>query len=223
MNIVLPTYNRLDYLKRSLGSLLLTDIEEDCLWAYDDASSERGVKDFLLEHECPKFKIHFNERNLGCDHNVYQSIKKTFERTDDQFLTVTDPDAIYHPEWLSFIKRKLADHNDIGLLSVFNTENHPERGVCEDAELCEKKSVGGLALAINRDIFEKVDPNVILDRHSHFCWDWQCVTLCNKMGYKILCSKDSYVDHIGFVGVHSRREGQGDQAQNFLGEKEKDK
>ena len=71
MNIVLPTYNRLDYLKRSVASLLASEMDEDdCVWIYDDASTEQGVKEFLLKHESFRFKIKSNEKNLGCDHNV---------------------------------------------------------------------------------------------------------------------------------------------------------
>ena len=234
MNIALPTYNRLEYLRTSVKSLLSSDLNsDDCIWVYDDASSEPGVKEFLLENECSQFRLSFNKSNLGCDHNVYESMRRTFEQTEDKFIVVTDPDAIYNPGWINFIKRKLKEHepsvNKIGMLSVFNTENHLEKEkddltnqfeVYEDLTLCEKKSAGGLGLAINKDIFEKVDPNVILNHHTHFCWDWQCVLLCKQMKYKILCSKDSYVEHIGLFGRHSPNGIYSDTAKNFLGEGE---
>lgn len=218
MNVVLPTYNRLDYLKRSTNSLLDSEMtEEDFVWVYDDASFEEGVKDFLLKNESDKFKVSFNEKNLGCDLNVYESIKKTFQSTTEDFVVVTDPDAIYNSQWLEFIKQKLSTHKNIGLLSVFNTENHLEVEPHKDSELCIKESVGGLAVAVNRKIFERVNPNIVLPYHKNFCWDWQCVALCRDLRYDIVCSRDSYVDHIGFIGVHSRSEKTADRAQNFLG------
>ena len=218
MNIILTTFNRYDYLKPSLESLYRSEFAEaDVIWIYDD-NSDKEVKELLLTYEnstAPKTELHFNNENLGCDLNVYRSIKKTLEKTNEDFIVVTDSDALYNSGWLSFIKKELAWHgNKVGMLSAFNTDGHPTKHEFSKT-LVKKGGVGGLAVALNRKVFDLIDPTLVLPGHSCFCWDWQFIELCNNMNYDILCSKDSYVEHIGKFGVHSM--GRTDLAQNFLG------
>ena len=60
-------------------------------------------------------------------------------------------------------------------------------------------------------MFEQIPSN-------HPSWDWKFTALSKEQGYKMLCTKDSYADHIGKYGVHSIKGNEGDEAQNFLGE-----
>ena len=69
-----------------------------------------------------------------------------------------------------------------------------------------KKSVGGgPALLLTRKVFValKKGRTAILRRQViHECWDWRMVGVC-RFRWKMLSTKDSYVDHIGFIGTHS--------------------
>ena len=218
MNIVLTTYNRYEYLEPSLRSLYSSIFsQEDSIWIYDDCSTDPKIKTLLTEHsrKTPETHLHFNEQNLGCDLNVYHSIKRTFEKTNEDFIVVTDSDAIYNDQWLSFLKSQLLMYPRVGMLSVFNSPKAHAVKYEINERLVKKDSVNGLGVALNRKVFENIDPTVILSGHRCFCWDWQFITLCNNMGYDILCSKNSYIEHIGKFGVHSK--GRIDLAENFLG------
>jgi|7_EtaG_2_1085326.scaffolds.fasta_scaffold60958_1 glycosyltransferase involved in cell wall biosynthesis len=208
MNLSLTTFNRLGYLTQSVSSLMNTSFTvPTTLRIFDDHSEDPMVLE--LFKSIPKIQnlemeFYTNTRNLGCDLNVNQAIKKSFEFCDDKFVVVLDSDGLYNPNWLSFLNRKINELQDekIAAISIFDTPSH-EVIDKYDEDLNEKRNVGGFAVAINRDVYDKVDPNVILEGHDTFCWDWQFIKRSEEMNYKRLCSKKSYAQHIGAYGVHS--------------------
>jgi glycosyltransferase involved in cell wall biosynthesis len=208
MNLSLTTFNRLGYLTQSVSSLMNTAFTvPTTLRVFDDHSEDPMILE--LFRSIPKMQnlemeFYTNTRNLGCDLNVNQAIKKSFEFCDDKFVVVLDSDGLYNPNWLSFLNRKINELQDekIAAISIFDTPSHEVIGEY-DEDLNEKRNVGGFAVAINRDVYDKVDPNVILEGHSTFCWDWQFIKRAEEMNYKRLCSKKSYAQHIGAYGVHS--------------------
>ena len=208
MNLSLTTFNRVGYLTQSISSLLNTDFSTPTtLRIFDDHSEDpRVLEIFKSIPKIDNLEIEFytNTRNLGCDLNVNQAIKKSFEFCEDKFVVVLDSDGLYNPNWLNFIKRKTEELKDekIAAISIFDTPSHAVIGKYDD-DLNEKGNVGGFAVALNREVYEKVDPEVILEGHSTFCWDWQFIRRAEEMNYKRLCSKRSYAQHIGAYGVHS--------------------
>jgi len=225
MNIVLTTYNRHSYLNRSLDSLLKCDFENDKLWIYDDKSAPTTkVPNLLKSIEPPvglEIKTELSKIHLGCDLRVFNSVRETLEQTNDEFIFLLDSDGIYNPSWVPFVKDKIDElfrtsAYPIAALSIYNSDNHL---IVEDydKDLLEKNSMGGFALALNREVFHKINPSVVLPQHNSFSWDWQFVKIANNMGYKLLCSRQSYAQHIGVVGAHSNPSAF-DQTSNFIGE-----
>ena len=222
MNIVLTTYNRYSYLKRSLTSLFKTQFENDTLWAYDDGSREDPRTTELLKNLKDKdnltIKVKLSPVHLGCDYRVYNSVMNTLEHTDDKFIFLLDSDGIYNPRWLNLVKTELEELNDesVAALSIFNSPSHDTLDEY-NKELNAKRSVGGFAVALNREVFEKLNPNLVLPNHSGFSWDWQLIDIANEMNYKLLCTKSSYAQHVGVSGIHSNSTLY-DKAEDFVGE-----
>jgi len=215
MNIGMTTYNRYSYLLRSIKSLFSTTFNDPTnLFIFDDASEDARIKKLLesLGHkENLNVNIIYNKKNIGCDPNMLLSIKEAFKNTDDDYVITTDSDAIYNPEWYNNLKKRtLETQGKISGVSTFNTPSHPTIGDYNE-HLVEKESLGGFALAIKREVFEQIPSN-------QRSWDWLFTELSRDQGYKMLCTKDSYAEHIGKYGVHSVQGDEGDEAQNFLGE-----
>ena len=215
MNIAMTCYNRYSYLLRSIKSLFNCNFNEPTkLYLFDDNSEDPKVKK-LLESLGSKDNLEvnltFNKKNIGCDPNMLLSIKEAFDNTDDNFVITTDSDAIYNPEWYNNLKKRTLEVKEkIAGVSTFNTPAHPIIKEYNE-HLVEKQSLGGFALAISRDLFDQIPSN-------QPSWDWTFTKIAQEQKLKMLCTKDSYADHIGVHGVHSTGQDEGDKAQNFLGE-----
>lgn len=215
MNIAMTCYNRYSYLLRSIKSLFNTNFDEPTnVYLFDDNSEDNRVKKLLesLGHK-DNLKLHitYNKKNIGCDPNMLLSIKTAFDNTDKNFVITTDSDAIYHPDWYTNLRdRTLEVQEKIAGVSTFNTPAHPTIADYNE-HLVEKESLGGFALAISRELFSQIP----LNQPS---WDWTFTKIAQQQNLKMLCTKNSYADHIGVHGVHSTGEDEGDKAQNFLGE-----
>ena len=215
MNVAMTCYNRYSYLLRSIKSLFNTNFNEPTnLFIFDDASEDVRIKKLLESlgrKENLNVNITYNKKNIGCDPNMLLSIKVAFDNTDDDYVITTDSDAIYNPEWYNNLKdRTLEIKENIAGVSTFNTPSHPTIKEYNE-HLVEKESLGGFALAINRDLFKQISSN-------QPSWDWTFTKIAKEQNLKMLCTKDSYADHIGKYGVHSIQGDEGDEGQNVLGE-----
>tara|TARA_B100000287_G_scaffold412473_1_gene442987 strand:+ start:488 stop:1135 length:648 start_codon:yes stop_codon:yes gene_type:complete len=215
MNIAMTCYNRYSYLLRSIKSLFKSNFDEPTnLYLFDDNSEDPKVKkllDSLGHKDNLKVNITYNKKNIGCDPNMLLSIKEAFKNTEDNFVITTDSDAIYNPEWYNNLKKRTLEVKEsIAGVSTFNTPSHP---IIKEYNqyLVEKQSLGGFALAISRDLFDQIPSN-------QPSWDWTFTKIAQQQKLKMLCTKDSYADHIGVHGVHSTGQDEGDKAQNFIGE-----
>ena len=214
VTLCLTTYNRYEILKESLSSLAETKFPVNCqLIIKDDCSTDCRVKQ-LLDNYSPGIPVQviYNEKNLGCDLNVISSIENAFNNTKDNYVMVLDSDAYYHPEWLEKTLDMISVIGDLGMGTTFNTPKHPVQ--YEKDGYAFKKSMGGFCVALRREIFD------MLPREIE--WDWKANYICNKTGFKIATTLDSYIEHIGVIGTHCKP-GDGkiaDKALNFLGDKE---
>jgi GT2 family glycosyltransferase len=217
MYISLTTYNRFEYLERSLQSLWKTDFPPDThLVISDDNSTDIRVIELLASLAPPKnvdLDIIYNLVNVRCDANMVRTIKYCFSRSNDPYVITIDSDVLFNPQWLNKLLEGLDMVKDIKVagLSVFNTVfYHPIMSEYNDF-LYEKSNLGGFCAALNRDIFMRQDLRV--DQ-----WDWSYVELANKEGYRWFCTRPSYVQHFGAHGKSSSLDGYYDTADDFVGE-----
>jgi glycosyltransferase involved in cell wall biosynthesis len=208
MNFILTTYNRPDYLRKSLYSLKASPFtKDDTLWIFDDASDDGEAIDLINCFKLPRAKdVHLfrTKKNVGCDINSYHALTAVYSHTKDPFIFMAETDGVYIPGWLPFLKRayKLAkDSDDIGMISLFNTPSHPVKEEY-DKDFDIKKSLGGFASLIDCRDLKSINPN-----KNPFNWDWEFQQNYNKNKLKLLCSKKTYVQHIGAHGTHSKGSG----------------
>jgi GT2 family glycosyltransferase len=213
MILIMTTYNRFEVLEQCIQSFLKTDFKKDTkLYLFDDCS-EKEVKKYLFKSlsniKNLTVSFIFNTKNLGCNVNVFNSLKYVFELTNEEFVFVIDSDAVFNKNWLKKIDELIekTKNDKIGCIGLFDTNKHQIKQKYDD-ELNEKVHIGGFCIAINRKIFfnQKMQ---IRD------WDWKLSEICNEEKYKILCTNKSYIQHLGHsTGTHMK----GDVAINFIGE-----
>lgn len=91
--VLLTTYNRLEYTKQALKSLLNAD---NCAVTVIDNASTDGTAEWLKSLQNSKIKVIYNKENLG----VSGAMNQFFELTkDDEWVGKVDNDTLVPPLW----------------------------------------------------------------------------------------------------------------------------
>ncbi|MHB1200381.1 MAG: glycosyltransferase [Polaromonas sp.] len=90
VTVAIPTFNRLDLLKRSIESVLAQNYPELEIVVSDNASTD-GTKSYLLSLRDPRVKILLNSENIGMVANWDRCLKAA---TGCYFLLLSDDDAL---------------------------------------------------------------------------------------------------------------------------------
>jgi glycosyltransferase involved in cell wall biosynthesis len=205
---------RWEFFEKSMPTFLATDFPPDTsIVIADDCSTDPRVKEYLRGIKTPancRIEFIFRKTNQTCDVNMRKTLTYGFSLTRDRYVITADSDALYNRLWI----RKLIEARDsvnkpdhVAMITCFDTKSHKIIGDYNDL-LVEKKDVGGFCALVNRDIF--FNPSMKTE-----CWDWQVCGIAKRLGYKFLCTKQSYVDHLG-----KGKSGEGkawDTAKNFVG------
>ena len=214
MYFALTTYNRMQFLQPSLDSLLVSEFPPGSHLIVSDDCSSPDIQEYIRSrfNEPVKnlnVKLIMNKVNIGCDVNVVRAIREAFFSGGEQFVIVTDSDAIYNPKWiLKLLEAKSQISEEIGMIGVFNTQEHKQIEEYNE-NLIVKSSLGGLAVMLNRDVFMN---QALMFR----AWDWSYSYLCGRMKKRIFCTRNSYVEHIGDLGTHSTDGYSSSKAINFV-------
>lgn len=218
--LAMTCYERFSYLKRTIESLLESDLSL-CKKVYlvDDCSRDPRIKKYLSN--LPEiFEVHYNEKNLGVDYNMLKSYKIAFEANPEYSDIVSiDSDCLYKEEWLLEIDKASTMFDDWGLITTFNTNVH--QVVEKTGDYLIKKSAGGFSALMRKSLLEEVleDKDRIANgafelKSGDTSWDLIYNNKVHKNGMKIICTKTSFTDHIGKFGSHANGINF-DQAENF--------
>lgn len=229
MIVSMTTYNRYEYLEKSLASLMKTNWPQGSeLVINDDASDDPRVHKLLksLKPTNGLKHIHFRirDKNVGVTYNCTDGIKYCIKeiKSKDQFVLLTNSDALYHPDWITMILHThqllLLEKLNIGAITAFNMEHlrrypfsHRVIGRTKTGVKI-KESVGGLGVLINKFIFTQIE-----DYKDQ--WDCEYVKKSYEHGFGLYCTPYSFVQHIGKKGLHTPEHGEFDEAKDFVGEK----
>ncbi len=191
-------YNTLTSLHRMLPSANIL--------IYDDASTTIDHR-ITLKH-FPKARIFRSNAPSGrADYAIHRSMQLYLSQTDQKYVVLTDSDLIFDKS-LPEVALDLADQTD-GFWSFFNTANHT--GVIADQIWLIKNSVGSAGSVFRRDVAESVLANVPVS--NRYDWDWS-----NYLKFKnirLLCTRRSYIQHLGFFEGQNSSLTSGDFGLNF--------
>ena len=207
---------RFEFLKKSLETFFASDFPDNTVvHLLDDCSQSQEAVDYIMGLKAPEhvdLHIHRHEQNMGCDPTMVENIRRCFNERGDEFVLTADSDVIYHPGWifklLAALSELLLMDKKIGMLSCFDTNNHPFKKTINN-HIIEKHSLGGFCALLNRHLFLEKG----LQTET---WDWKFVDLCRDNGYGMYCTEPSWVQHMG-CGKSAFGKSY-DIAHNFVGE-----
>ena len=197
ITIGITTFNRKKILTMMAKSLYESlDGVDYAIRLYDDASDDYDESFLKALFPDAKTIIRHKERHLSSG-NI-QFMYRDFLNYDDEYLFNADADLIFRKDWVD-AGLKMIGQTD-GILSLFNTPVHSPIG--EKGTLCEKKHVGSAGTLLTRDVVEKICEDIDYNVNKGFDYAW-CEAMM-KRGKHLYCSKESYIQHIGLVGMYSK-------------------
>lgn len=198
IGIIIPCYNRPEYLKRCLESVSASDLRfVKKVVSVNDASADSNVHHTLLLYrntDMP-FIIRGHYENKGIRLVLLENIDLLFADDCDIVINL-DSDAIVKPEWVQALvklKERFPDH----IISGFNSNNTNKDGslrnpiIEEHEDYILKKHCNGINMCFNRNDYEKVIRPALLKEGN---WDYNST---NNKGFII--AKPSIVQHIGVI------------------------
>ncbi len=107
--IAIPTYNRKDYLRDCLNSILNQTFSDFEVYVFDNCSNY-DIESFLKEFNDPRIKLLKNIKNIGGMANFEKIFAYNF---DSQYLVVFHDDDTMHPEFLEKTTTLLDSNEDV--------------------------------------------------------------------------------------------------------------
>lgn len=113
-SIIIPTFNRLNYIKQGVASLLEATTNEDCeILVWDNASSD-GSGEWLDSLEDPRLRVIHNQENIGIN-----ALAKSAALCSGDYLLQVDDDVLYFPPgFLRELLRAYLSVPDMGYLGM---------------------------------------------------------------------------------------------------------
>ena len=123
LSICIPTYNRVNYLKESLETLLPQAVRLGVEVCVSDNCSTDGTSSFLAEisHEFRCFKYEVQEENIGLDRNMFAAI--SMGRA--QYIYPLGDDDLIPEGSLSVILDAIESHSDIDMILLNGLHTDP--------------------------------------------------------------------------------------------------
>ena len=187
--IVIPVYNRPEYLEKTLDSVF-ANLSGEAVIISDDGSTDSKVQQIidsyfkLADMWCMDMQVYTFE-NAG----IAQNLKRILDKCKNYDTIITlDSDFIVKKDWVKKLKALL--HTDtIG--TGFNASKHPI--IKSVAHYHIKKTIGGGNLCFTYSTYLKFIRPYLIDSQ----WDW-------NMSYnapRLLCTNPSVCQHIGVQSV----------------------
>lgn len=224
--LLIRNYNRPEYLKKTLNSILKSDIDL-CKHRYifDDGSNDDKTlellkdKDYISQNK-KEFEVLFNDENVGCSKsfvNALNYLKEKYEHTNTLICTI-DNDVEVKPHFINtlknaYLKAKENFHHQNMILTGFNPSNAHLNKINEneDDDFYQKISIG----AVNYFFHISFIDNIINSWPKRPSGDWGVIRFMRKNNYPVLCLKKSVLNHIGEIGIFSKGKHSYDHDKNF--------
>ena len=161
ISIILITYNRLNFLKKTIGAIFQEKKINFELIIWDNASTD-GTKEYLESLKYSNIKIIYNDKNIG--QNAYN---KAIEKSNGKFILEVDDDILYLPEnWLSDMLNAYQTIPNIGYLASNVVQDKYTNGAKPDMNnykvykygnvTFEEGPAGGWCTLFSREIYNMV-------------------------------------------------------------------
>lgn len=126
LTIAIPTYNRPDFIKKSVRSILPQLTNNVCLVVYDNCSSI-PVRNLFNENELSKFSIVRNHVNIGGDANILRCI----ESVESGWCWVLGDDDTISLDAIDIIMETIHENPEVCYINFGNNNNVKTQGLDE--------------------------------------------------------------------------------------------
>ena len=216
VGLAICTWNRPLYLEPCLNSVKHCDLSNVITVLVDDASGDSDTLNLIREFDLdtPLIKIYKTRRR-----QIHHSLDLAWcllKGLGCRYLANLDGDAIVSPSWLGALQslHRRLDAPEKTILSAFNKD--ADSSVIEEAEDYRiKRKLGGICYFFQSGLLSSIRP-LLFD----IAWDnlvGGYFTGRYADGYRLICTRPSYVQHIGAIGMNSGPHKQFDYATDFVG------
>lgn len=194
--ICIPICDRMRIAEYCIPTITTSADPADNIVLCDDGSKE--TMPYSLKQEAD---VILSGSKIGIENHRRRHFKMMEENPHFTHLYLTDADALHDPEW----RKKLLDLQaslDGMPVCGYNTLAH-ENLVGNTLEMHFDRIIRifapGVSYLLTRTHCEKISSYLKTDSRAHWDWDW---TVPAILGHRFAISRPSYVDHIGFGGMH---------------------
>lgn len=207
--LVVRSYNRPEYLRATLTSLLQSDIHlcHERL-VYDDASESKDLANVLRDPKLVSvpnktFRVLRGTQNQGCQASFSTALRCL--SSTSTMVCILDNDVVVRPD---FIQRLCAGYTEAWtlygthrmLLTGFNPTNAHLNVVKTFDLIYRKRTCGGVHLFFSRQFL----PYVLTQWARKL--DWGLVEQMERDNVPLLCLKQGALNHVGRQGLFSSDE-----------------
>jgi hypothetical protein len=216
--LVVTSYNRPAYLKRTLLSLQRSQLDDAILLLVDDGSDNAetlGLLRTFTHPHCPVLKAY---RGAETTPRIHENLRLGWDYLHQEFRCVNlvnlDGDTVMRRHWLTALRQlhetSISRYGPL-VVTGFNAFGHP---VAETrADHYRKCSIGGINLFFSAELYQQVVRPALVDLQ----WDWKLVSAMQERDYTLLCTRPSVVQHIGREGIWSHPKAEFDYALDYWG------
>ena len=208
--LLVRSFNRPDYLKDTLCSLLESDIDI-CThrYIYDDGSTDTKVHEILdadseYTNVLGKEFIVLNcERNVGCKSSYTNALERITDECD--FVCTVDNDVNVTKDWIKTFLSVFTDAYSIFqtrnmLLTGFKPTNAHPHVIHKYPTFHTKSTCGGVSYFFHNEF-----KSYIKEKWGKGHLDWGVCNAIMKDKFPFVCVNKSIVQHIGKQGLYSSK------------------
>lgn len=196
VSVIIPVYNRKNFIRHCLESVLAQDFKGDYeIIVVDDGSTDGTVE--ILKEFSSRVKLHLSPANQG----VSSARNQGARLAQGQFVAMIDSDCLAHPQWLSQLVLPFEQDNGIMMVGgkvediAHNYWQMVNKGlstfVSHHSEFV--KQLIGCNMAFRREFILKnpYDPRFkfAAGDDTELCWR------CRELGFKVYYTSNAIVQH----------------------------
>ena len=183
----MSTFNRPKITSLCLKQLSKTKPKGAKIQCWDARSTEYTTQD-LYEWGADEVYKSLSQVNDGQNRAI--QLTHFINKEHDELIYLVDNDAFHAAGWHKQLMRLWNKHKRI--TTLFNAGEH--RSFSEEGEAVFKKTCGGISMLLSREVVSK-------NKYDHLTssYDWAIP----KWWDFVVCSKESFVAHLDFLGLHS--------------------
>lgn len=214
VGIVITVFNRLEYTKQCIDSLMKANLSDCSVVIVDDCSTDGETPEYL--HELAKnklFTVLKTSENKGVSGALMLGLNHVFEVLQLPFGMVLDNDMIVKPDFVQKLMRVQAFNYD-RIISGFNTNTTNEKGRVRHIVVrkrpnegyVEKRSIGGANMLFGKKVFYTfIKPALHRCSGKYHNWDTDASRRMAVRGLFPICLIPSVVSHIGIESTFEGR------------------